>query len=57
MFKSKVDEFYSASPTPGENSAQEDEVTVVISRDDLALLKEVKRFQTQQNPILNPRSN
>ena len=35
-------ESYSASPTPGENSAQEDEVTVVISRDDLALLKEVK---------------
>ena len=42
MFKSKVDEFYSASPTPGEDSAQEDEITVVISRDDLALLKEVK---------------
>ena len=49
MFKSKVDEFYSASPTPGEDSAQEDEITVVISRDDLALLKEVKnsrKFET-----------
>ena len=42
MFKSKVDEFYSASPTPGEGSAHENEVTVVISRDDLALLKEMK---------------
>ena len=42
MFKPNVDEFYSASPTPGEDSAQEDEITVVISREDLALLKEVK---------------
>ena len=42
MSKPKVEEFYSASPTPGENSAQEDEVTVVISRNDLALLNEMK---------------
>ena len=42
MSKPKVDELYSASPTPGEDSAQEDEITVVISRNDLALLKEMK---------------
>ena len=49
MSKSNVDEFYSASPTPGEDSAQEDEITIVISRDKLALLKEVmhsKNFET-----------
>ena len=51
MFKQNVDEYYSASPTPGEDSAQEDDITVVMSRDDLALLKEVKRsrnFETTQ---------
>ena len=49
MFKSKVDEFYSASPTPGEDSAQEDEITVVISRDELAMLEEMRdsrKFET-----------
>ena len=42
MSKPKVEEFYSASPTPGKESAQENEVTVVMSRDDLALLEEWK---------------
>ena len=42
MFKQKVDEFYSASPTPGEDIAQEGEITVVISRDELALLEEMR---------------
>ena len=45
MFKQKVDEFYSASPTPEEDSAQEDEITVVVSRDDLALLKRLQRLR------------
>ena len=42
MSKLKVDEFYSASPAPGEDIAQEGEITVVISRDELALLEEMR---------------
>ena len=49
MSKPKVDEFYSASPTPGEDIAQEGEITVVISRDELAMLEEMRdsrKFET-----------
>ena len=49
MSKPKVDEFYSASPAPGEDIAQEGEITVVISRDELALLEEMRdsrKFET-----------
>ena len=42
MSKLKVDEFYSASPAPGEDIVQEGEITVVISRDELALLEEMR---------------
>ena len=42
MANLNVDEYYSASPTPEEDCTQEDVITVAISRDDLALLKQVK---------------
>ena len=45
MSKSKVDEFYSASPTPEEEGTQEDMVTVEVSRDDLALLKQLQHLR------------
>ena len=45
MSKQKVDEFYSASPTPEEEGTQEDMVTVEVSRDDLALLKQLQHLR------------
>ena len=45
MSKQKVDEFYIASPTPEEDSTQEDVITVEVSRDTLALLKQLQHMK------------
>ena len=45
MFKQKGDEFYGASPTPEEDSAQEDLITVDVSSNDLALLKRLQHLR------------
>ena len=43
MSKLEVDEFYNASPTPEEDNTQEEMITVNVSRDTLALLKQLER--------------
>ena len=43
MSKLEVDEFYNASPTPEEDNTQEEVITVNVSRDTLALLKQLER--------------
>ena len=42
MSKLEVDEFYNASPTLEEDNTQEDLITVNVSRDTLALLKQLE---------------
>ncbi len=45
MSKQKVDEFYNASPTPEEDSTQEDVITVEVSRETLTLLKQLEHLR------------
>ena len=45
MSELNVDEYYSASPTPDEDNTQEDVITVAVSRDVLALVKQVQHLR------------
>ena len=45
MAKPNVDEFYSASPSPEEDNTPEDTITVTLTRDDLALFKQMQRLR------------
>jgi len=45
MSELNVDEYYSASPTPEEDNTQEDVITVAVSRDVLALVKQVQHLR------------
>ena len=45
MSNLKIDEFHSASPTPEEDNTQDDVITVEVSREHLALLKQIQHLR------------
>ena len=48
MSKLKVEEFYSASPTPEEDNTREDVITVEVSHDELKQLQRLRNVATTQ---------